>query len=580
MEYLIKVSAVIAIFYICYKLFLQRDTFFETNRWFLFLGLITSFLMPLIVIPKYIEYIPTNLDNLIIDSQITAENIQKPFNILDYLPIIYVAGFIFFLGRFLIQLTSLASVILKHKSSKKGRYVFIETNDNVSPFSFFKYIVYNPTHFNRTELEQIIIHEKVHANQQHSIDILLGQLSCIMLWFNPIIWFYNKDLKHNLEFIADKNALNTQDCKKDYQYTLLKTSMLNHQSVLTNNFYNSLIKKRIVMLHKSKSRKINLLKYAIVLPLLTLFLMSFNTKEVYILKEIYENKLLDIETPNTTKLITKDDVIVNEINTTENNNKPLEISKNQTNAQVISSEEVTISGTVTNSEGTSLPGTNIVVKGKNTGAITDFNGYYKIKVEKGDELIYSFIGFESKIITVKNQKEINIVLEEEKQKSTIKIRSTSSDEKPLIIIDGVLSKSDAIEKIEPENIKSIDVLKGESATDKYGEKGKNGVVIITSKGENDKVVVEEKPTSDMKFIITDTKSGSKSTMTIGKNAEITEGKKPLVVVDGKELDYEKLEKLNPNNIKSINVLKDKSATDKYGEKGKNGVLEIVLIKKD
>jgi beta-lactamase regulating signal transducer with metallopeptidase domain len=139
--------------------------------------------------------------------------------------------------------------------------------------------------FTKKELEQIITHEKVHVDQHHSIDILLTQLTCITLWFNPFIWLYNKNLKQNLEFIADKNAQSKVTCKKSYQTTLLKTSMPSHQIVLSNHFYNSLIKKRIVMLHKSKSKKINLIKYAFIIPLLAIFLMSFNTKEVYIKKE-------------------------------------------------------------------------------------------------------------------------------------------------------------------------------------------------------------------------------------------------------------------------------------------------------
>ena len=102
-------------------------------------------------------------------------------------------------------------------------------------------------------MEQIIAHEKVHANQYHSIDILLTQLACVVLWFNPFIWLYNKDLKQNLEFSADHDTVNNAVCKKAYQYTLLKTSVPTYQLALSNNFYNSLIKKRIVMLQKSKS---------------------------------------------------------------------------------------------------------------------------------------------------------------------------------------------------------------------------------------------------------------------------------------------------------------------------------------
>tara|TARA_R110002094_G_scaffold179507_3_gene158232 strand:+ start:1599 stop:3242 length:1644 start_codon:yes stop_codon:yes gene_type:complete len=285
MEYLLKVSAVVAIFYVSYKLFLQRDTFFEQNRWFLLLGLMTSFLVPFFVIPVYIEYTPVATPIMYGEIPLDIENAKESFNILDYFQIIYVLGVIGFLCRFLIQLTSLWFVIFKNKSKKQECYTYIKTNKNIAPFSFFNWIVYNPNNFTNTELEQIIIHEKVHARQYHSIDILLTQLAAIVLWFNPFIWLYNKDLKQNLEFIADHETQQKFNCKKSYQTTLLKTSMPSHQMALTNNFYTSLIKKRIVMLHKSKSKKINLIKYAFVIPLLAIFLMSFNTEEIYVKKE-------------------------------------------------------------------------------------------------------------------------------------------------------------------------------------------------------------------------------------------------------------------------------------------------------
>ncbi len=314
MEYLLKTSTVIAVFYLCYKLFLQRDTFFQSNRWFLLIGLFTAFVLPFVVIPIYIERAPVLMDAYVF-SDATSLNTkpEQSITFLQLLYTIYILGVVFLSIRFLIQLFSLAKMIFINEREKLGQHTYIKTNSEVSPFSFFNWIVYNPDLFNKNELEQIITHEKVHARQYHSIDILLTQLSCIVLWFNPFVWFYNKDLKQNLEFIADQNAQNKSDCKKSYQYTLLKTSMPTHQLALTNNFYNSLIKKRIVMLHKSKSKKINRLKYVLVIPILVIFLMSFNTKKVYIEKEKPEtnNLLLTKESIdnvidlNKTSIITK-----------------------------------------------------------------------------------------------------------------------------------------------------------------------------------------------------------------------------------------------------------------------------------
>ncbi|RED47382.1 M56 family metallopeptidase [Seonamhaeicola aphaedonensis] len=287
MEYLLKASAIIAIFYACYKSFLQRDTFFQSNRGFLIIGLSSAFLVPLIIIPVYIEHTPVLLDNFVFDTSIpvTQQIVEESINLIDIITYLYFAGIAFFLGRFLFQLSSLIVLLLKYKRTREEEFILVKTNSTTTPFSFFKWIVYNPELFTQTELHQILIHEKVHVRQYHSIDILLSQLASIVLWFNPFIWLYSKDLKQNLEFIADNEAQKKVDCKKSYQNILLKTCMPTHQLALTNNFYNSLIKKRIVMLHKSKSKSINLLKYLFIFPALSWFLMSFNTKEVFVSKD-------------------------------------------------------------------------------------------------------------------------------------------------------------------------------------------------------------------------------------------------------------------------------------------------------
>jgi bla regulator protein BlaR1 len=454
MEYLLKVAAVVTIFYGIYKLFLQRDTFFESNRWFLLMGLVSSLLIPLIVIPLYIEYMPVSFENILITEQHTTEIREKHFNIFDYLPFIYGLGVVFFAGRFFIQLVSLIKLFHKNQSLKKDGYMFIETQSNTSPFSFFKWIVYNPKVFTQTELEHIIEHEKTHAKQFHSVDILISQLFCVLLWFNPFMWLYNKDLKQNLEFIADKRTLNQYSCKKSYQYTLLKTSMPSHQMALSNHFYNSLIKKRIVMLHKSKSKKINQLKYALVFPALLGFLISCNSE----LKE---------------------------------NNPDNLTGKEQTSP--------------------------------------------------------------IKIIGVGNNLGI--------------------DKQPLYIVDGREKSAKEFESLDINSIHSINVIKDENFTKKYGDKAKNGVVeIITKENANS---FEGKPTNDIKVI----GFGAKPNDTISFNIRATSannGTTPLVIIDGKELLKD--ETLNPESVETMTVLKDENATKKYGDKGKNGVIEIISKK--
>ncbi len=286
MEYLIKSTAVIILFYMIYKLLLQRDTFFENSRWFLILGILGAFVIPFIIIPIYITVEPQNTHNHItgnfIFNESTSNTIESSYNWSQLLTSIYFLGVVIFSIRLCIQFFSLTSLLYRHKKYRSGKFIFVEVNDNISPFSFFNWIVFNPEQFKKEELDQIITHEKVHASQYHSIDLLLIQITSVLLWFNPFIWFYEKAMQQNLEFIADSETQKLTYCRKSYQQLLLKTSVPNHQMAFANNFFNSLIKKRIVMLHKSKSRKRNQWKYLTIFPLLAFFLMSFNTKKVYI----------------------------------------------------------------------------------------------------------------------------------------------------------------------------------------------------------------------------------------------------------------------------------------------------------
>ncbi|MBN4070424.1 TonB-dependent receptor plug domain-containing protein [Olleya sp. AH-315-F22] len=337
MEYLIKASAIIAIFYFCYSIFLQRDTFFQSNRWFFVVGLITAILIPLVVIPIYITVQPQEFVYSVSNLTFTNENTVTPFDWNGVITTIYFLGVSIFATRLLIQIYSLVSLIIRNKKQRSGKFIYVEVEDNISPFSFFNWIVFNPNQFKQSELEQIITHEKVHVNQFHSIDILFIQIASVVFWCNPLIWIYKKELHQNLEFIADNEAQKQASCKKSYQHLLLKTSMPNYQMALTNNFYNSLIKKRIVMLHKNKSKNRNYWKFTLILPILALFIMSFNTKEIYIEKEAplnFQSELSYISTANDINFlndnlaeIEENQGLEKEVQTKAKNTTPVSISK-------------------------------------------------------------------------------------------------------------------------------------------------------------------------------------------------------------------------------------------------------------
>ncbi|PXY41298.1 peptidase M56 [Flavobacterium cheongpyeongense] len=281
--YIAKSSGLIILFYCAYYFLLGKETFFNSNRWFLLSGLVTSVVMPFFVYTKIIWIDPVTVPNLKYSQSFIPQTIpQESFEInWNYILIsIYCIGFIALLIKFAADFYSLNSVLKGKKIQQQADFKFVDISENIAPFSYFDYIVYNSSMYTTAELENIIEHEKVHSDQNHTVDVLISRFFCVLFWFNPIIWLYKKAILQNLEFIADKEAAKKISNKKAYQYTLLKITTHENCVAITNHFYQSLIKKRIVMLNKNQSKKRNYWKYYAILPALVAFILLFQIKTI------------------------------------------------------------------------------------------------------------------------------------------------------------------------------------------------------------------------------------------------------------------------------------------------------------
>ena len=280
--YIIKSSGLIALFYLAYHFMLRKETFFTSNRWFLLLGLFTSVLLPLVVFTKiiWVEPTPLNYDwsSLPITTTVNEDHTEEYIYL--GLAVLYCMGALFLLTKFGFDFYSLQKVFKGKIIKRQADFKFIDLQDNLAPFSFFNTIVYNSSLYSSSELENILEHEKVHSEQNHTVDVLLSRLFCILFWFNPFIWLYKKAILQNLEFIADSEATKKISDKKAYQFTLLKITTHPNCVAITNHFYQSLIKKRIVMLNKNQSKKSNSWKYTLVLPALVAFVSLFQIETI------------------------------------------------------------------------------------------------------------------------------------------------------------------------------------------------------------------------------------------------------------------------------------------------------------
>lgn len=280
--YLLKSSSLLALFFVAYHFLLRKETFFTSNRWFLLLGLFTSVVLPVVVYTKIIWVEPTAINydwsNVPVRT-VSEKNYTKEYIYLG-LALSYCLGTLGLLTKFGFDFYNLLKIFKGKTIARQADFKFIDTTENVAPFSYFNTIVYNSSLYSSSELDNILEHEKIHSDQKHTIDVLLARVFCAVFWFNPFIWWYKNAILQNLEFIADSEATKKLTNKKAYQLTLLKITTHENCVAITNHFYQSLIKKRIVMLNKNQSNKRNSWKYATILPALVAFVLCFQIEVV------------------------------------------------------------------------------------------------------------------------------------------------------------------------------------------------------------------------------------------------------------------------------------------------------------
>ena len=280
--YLIKSSALTAAFFLAYYFLLRKETFFKSNRWFLLLGLVTSVVLPLVTFKKVVWIDPVLEDSNFAAVPITAITVAPAFEIDWWLvtALVYAIGIFIFFLKFVFDFGSLVKTLKGQPVKQQADFKLVEVTHNVSPFSYFNYIVYNSALYTEAELNNILEHEKVHCEQNHSADVLISRLFCILFWYNPFAWWYKKAILQNLEFIADSEALKNISDKKAYQITLLKVTTHENCVAITNHFYQSLIKKRIIMLNKNQSKSWQSWKYFFIVPALAAFMFYFQVKVI------------------------------------------------------------------------------------------------------------------------------------------------------------------------------------------------------------------------------------------------------------------------------------------------------------
>ena len=193
----------------------------------------------------------------------------------------YLIGIVILFVAFLTALWKTIRFINSTKKEYKEGIIYCHSENLANPFSFFNYLVADPTQHTPDEFRKIVTHEKYHITQFHSIDILLLRTVSCLLWINPLLPLVRRYLKLNLEYIADDQVLQTGIDKEAYQLTILQTCLKTQTFLLSNQFFSPKIKHRILMMNTEKTNKVNLLKYTLIFPFIlasSFFLGSFTSK--------------------------------------------------------------------------------------------------------------------------------------------------------------------------------------------------------------------------------------------------------------------------------------------------------------
>lgn len=287
--YLFQVSVCHTAFYMLYRYFFQKHTFFQSNRIYLLFTTLFSFIIPILNIGIWSS---GSIENLMLypifsfsESQLSnnpdvavAQHVKTDlFSILEIaLSIIYFIGVSIFVFKLFHSIRKIKVLINGNRSTDHEGYKIVKINKGPSFFSFMSFVFINDAQFNVTheELAYVLSHEKVHIRQRHSIDILFMELVSAICWFNPVVKKMKSALSQIHEFIADDKVISNTHAVDNYSRLILRLSSKSNPIPLTHQFSMINIKNRIIMLNQTKNNKMKNVKLFLALPL-ALILMTF-----------------------------------------------------------------------------------------------------------------------------------------------------------------------------------------------------------------------------------------------------------------------------------------------------------------
>ncbi len=564
--YLIKVNASIILFYLCYKLLFQRDTFWMLRRTYLMVSVLFSFIYPLFSIEGWLkkqEPIMSAISSIQLDELVISPSGVRNlglFTVENVLWAVFGLVALFMTFHILIQFYTIVRRRLKGTKTSLMHIPIIRIDEKITPFSFFQWIFINPKLYSESETAVILEHELTHVRQYHSVDVIVAQIQKMFCWFNPAAWLLEREIRHNLEYLADNQVLNSGFEPKKYQYHLLSLSYEPAESKLGNQFNVSPIKKRIKMMNSKKTKKSGLLKYALIIPIALVMLLMSTMQDMIAAtkKSVLEQTPQEVKIP-----ISSSKIVQGKRTSVDSEKKGIAVAEIKEHKEKESAEldEIVVVGYSSNEKQDS----------ENDKKVFDVVEVPPV-FAGGEKAMFEYLSknirypVEAQKQKIQGRVVVQFVVNDEGKVSNAKIVysiDTYLDAEALRIINAMPDwtpgkqggKNVSVRYVLPIQFK----LQGNEKTESPAKSLSGKVAEVDSKDSQDSGVD-----------IMTTKTTTTTTSKLGSDV--------LVVLDGIIIPNSQLNDIDPKDIESMSVLKDKSATELYGEKGKNGVI-IITSKK-
>jgi N-acetylmuramoyl-L-alanine amidase len=571
--YLLKVIICSGVLFAYYWLLLRNKIFHQYNRFYLLASIGLSLLAPLMQI-NILHYADSPAPTIKLLQVVTSSNEyldeivltahKNNFTVEQLASLLYVLTTMVFLSLFIQVFVKIRTLLKHHQQTVVDNICFVNTTAKGTPFSFLKYIFWNDhIEINTITGNQIFKHELAHVQQKHSYDKLFINAVLIFFWCNPFFWLVRKELNIIHEFMADKIAVEDSDTEA-FAAMILQATYPQHQFALTNPFFYSPIKRRLIMLTKNKNAKAGYIGRVLVLPLAVLLFAAFTLKTKTIINTpVYHGKKITVvldaghggkdfgAVSLDGKIIEKDMALsivkkIQSLNTNPNINL---ILTRETDIYQTPPEKADFN----NAQHPDLF-ISIHVNGtsKDSAAIKTGMSVYVFRESDGNT--FSSKLFASAIINeFTNNYKIPVGKLPVQRQAGIWVLKQSVC--PAVLIEpGYITNKKDLAYLQTEAAKETIAKNVLAAIEKYAiQEGSN--IVFT-----DPVVKDTVPVL-----------GNKNTTQLPANT--------LYVLDGKiQTNSFKLNSISPNNIESIHVLKNKMAIDKYGNRAADGVIEITMKK--